>query len=45
MLLNDELLLKYLGCSIDLAIRVMCHVVEVKTAFIENYSNDALDGK
>lgn len=37
MLLNEEQLLRYLRVSINLAIRIMCHIAEVKYIFLTEY--------
>ncbi|XP_022172526.1 scm-like with four MBT domains protein 1 isoform X2 [Myzus persicae] len=41
MLLNEEQLLKYLSVSINLAIRIMCHVAEAKLICLTKYCNEA----
>lgn len=38
MILTEEQLLKYLQCPINLAIRIMCHVAEVKYACFTKYT-------
>lgn len=39
MLINVEHLIKHLNCSINTAIRVMCHIVEVKLFFLTKYGH------
>ncbi|KAL4104178.1 hypothetical protein QTP88_019487 [Uroleucon formosanum] len=39
MLLNEEQLLLRLRCTINLAIRIMCHVAEVKYVYLTKYCN------
>ncbi|XP_050436078.1 uncharacterized protein LOC126842903 [Adelges cooleyi] len=39
MLLNEEQLLKRIQCSINLALRIMCHVAEAKFVLLKEYQN------
>lgn len=39
MILNEEQLLLQIRCSINLAIRIMCHVAEVKYVCLTTYCN------